>query len=454
MIRLQCRRCRKRKIKCSGDTGDGHGCSNCRSAGNTDCQFLRVSISPDEAVMQTDLLQKVQSESLGTFSQFPYPPPGAAIAPTHLGGMYTPQTSRKPNMLSMGSSPARMTGFPRTHEFDLGADSHVFPRPVGVDSIPYGNEQSVDYSQSPAYMLPSAPSGSTLEYGASPWSPKIWDSMFNVNRQTNGVIYPDLETNNSLTQSPYSYMLPSQGISPNEISQSATAMTAVSSADGPGTDRTLPTPTCRSQQLSSNAASLNVLSPESNLAQMSELKGNFWNQRCETSPDQRTPVHTVPSNVPKCSNASTTPDLLFPYVPMPTTTDETTRPLSSTATGPSSANSAATSFTGLETLDHEYKGIPNENFRRSFSREHSAGQRLAMINDCTPEIYGYSSEKKSRDSDNRLMNGFSYQRVRHPDPPGAFSFNLLPDTLPEYHRSVVENVHRPPVSPLGNQGAY
>jgi len=51
---LQCRRCRKRKIKCSGDPGDGQGCSNCRSAGNTDCQFLRVSLSPNEAVMQTD----------------------------------------------------------------------------------------------------------------------------------------------------------------------------------------------------------------------------------------------------------------------------------------------------------------------------------------------------------------------------------------------------------------
>ena len=41
---LQCGRCRKRKIKCSGDSGDGQGCSNCRSAGNNDCQFLRVCI--------------------------------------------------------------------------------------------------------------------------------------------------------------------------------------------------------------------------------------------------------------------------------------------------------------------------------------------------------------------------------------------------------------------------
>lgn len=42
LTRLQCGRCRRRKIKCSGDSGNGQGCSNCRSAGNTDCQFLRV----------------------------------------------------------------------------------------------------------------------------------------------------------------------------------------------------------------------------------------------------------------------------------------------------------------------------------------------------------------------------------------------------------------------------
>jgi len=44
LTRLQCGRCRRRKIKCSGDSGNGQGCSNCRSAGNTDCQFLRVRL--------------------------------------------------------------------------------------------------------------------------------------------------------------------------------------------------------------------------------------------------------------------------------------------------------------------------------------------------------------------------------------------------------------------------
>lgn len=43
----QCSRCRKRKIKCSGDPGansNGQGCQNCKSAGIDpgQCQFLRV----------------------------------------------------------------------------------------------------------------------------------------------------------------------------------------------------------------------------------------------------------------------------------------------------------------------------------------------------------------------------------------------------------------------------
>ncbi len=44
LVCLQCGRCRKRKIKCSGDPGNGTGCNNCKSAGADmgQCQFLRV----------------------------------------------------------------------------------------------------------------------------------------------------------------------------------------------------------------------------------------------------------------------------------------------------------------------------------------------------------------------------------------------------------------------------
>ncbi|KAL5321619.1 hypothetical protein ACEPPN_009579 [Leptodophora sp. 'Broadleaf-Isolate-01'] len=43
-IPVACGRCRKRKIRCSGDNGGP--CTNCKNAGNDLCQFLRVSSEP------------------------------------------------------------------------------------------------------------------------------------------------------------------------------------------------------------------------------------------------------------------------------------------------------------------------------------------------------------------------------------------------------------------------
>ncbi|RCI13141.1 hypothetical protein L249_1139 [Ophiocordyceps polyrhachis-furcata BCC 54312] len=42
-IAVACGRCRKRKIRCSGDAGNGEPCVNCKNAGSEPCQFLRVS---------------------------------------------------------------------------------------------------------------------------------------------------------------------------------------------------------------------------------------------------------------------------------------------------------------------------------------------------------------------------------------------------------------------------
>ncbi|KAI1747803.1 hypothetical protein F4782DRAFT_535078 [Xylaria castorea] len=42
-IAVACGRCRKRKIRCSGDPGNGGPCSNCKNAGYEPCLFLRVS---------------------------------------------------------------------------------------------------------------------------------------------------------------------------------------------------------------------------------------------------------------------------------------------------------------------------------------------------------------------------------------------------------------------------
>ncbi|KAH7325732.1 hypothetical protein B0I35DRAFT_474474 [Stachybotrys elegans] len=42
-IAVACGRCRKRKIRCTGDSGTGEPCQNCKTSGYQPCQFLRVS---------------------------------------------------------------------------------------------------------------------------------------------------------------------------------------------------------------------------------------------------------------------------------------------------------------------------------------------------------------------------------------------------------------------------
>ncbi|KAI1842083.1 hypothetical protein JX266_011734 [Neoarthrinium moseri] len=42
-IAVACGRCRKRKIRCSGENENGGQCSNCKNAGHEPCLFLRVS---------------------------------------------------------------------------------------------------------------------------------------------------------------------------------------------------------------------------------------------------------------------------------------------------------------------------------------------------------------------------------------------------------------------------
>lgn len=54
--RTQCTRCRKRKIKCTGDVGDGSGCAACKAQGGDSmpCTFNRVSVSIQETSSSID----------------------------------------------------------------------------------------------------------------------------------------------------------------------------------------------------------------------------------------------------------------------------------------------------------------------------------------------------------------------------------------------------------------
>ncbi|KAF2107627.1 hypothetical protein BDV96DRAFT_653701 [Lophiotrema nucula] len=60
-VSLACARCRKRKIRCSGDPGNGTGCANCKQAGvdPSQCQFHRVGSAEFPQVLASSLPQMV-----------------------------------------------------------------------------------------------------------------------------------------------------------------------------------------------------------------------------------------------------------------------------------------------------------------------------------------------------------------------------------------------------------
>lgn len=115
-------------------------------------------------------------------------------------------------------------------------------------------------------------------------------------------------------------------------------------------------------------------------------------------------------------------ELVFGYVPMSTADDTVPLP----ATVPSNYDS-----------EMEFH---SDRLARTYS--HDAGQRLVLGADCTPDVYGYSSGRKTERT-TTLMNGLPYTRVRHPD---SVPYNLLPEALPEYGREI----HRSAISPMGH----
>ncbi|KAF2441096.1 hypothetical protein P171DRAFT_446995 [Karstenula rhodostoma CBS 690.94] len=78
-VAVACARCRKRKIRCSGDPGDGTACHNCTSAGvdPSNCQFHRVGSG--EAASMIDLHNFNQITSSHQTMMQMYNPPSSPV---------------------------------------------------------------------------------------------------------------------------------------------------------------------------------------------------------------------------------------------------------------------------------------------------------------------------------------------------------------------------------------
>ncbi|KAL2830082.1 hypothetical protein BJY01DRAFT_240503 [Aspergillus pseudoustus] len=208
-IQVACMRCRKRKIKCSGDIGDGQG-----------------------------------SHSAG--SGWPYPPSDMV---SQRSGIYAPSVACKVGTLSAKTSSHRISPFLRASDHEVASDSpNSYGRQsFGIDpTINYEDESTTPYSVPPssAYMLPSSPQMLMSDYSVLGWGSRNWGTNLQGGRAHGETMVSEAEPDNSLVHPAYSYVISGQvGQAAEALGMVTTPASLASPAQGP--ERTLPNPASR-----------------------------------------------------------------------------------------------------------------------------------------------------------------------------------------------------------------
>ncbi|KAJ9350160.1 transcriptional regulator family: Fungal Specific TF [Paecilomyces variotii] len=412
-IQVACKRCRRRKIKCSGDPGDGQGCSNCKNSGTPDCQFLRVN-----------------SSELQPRSSYPSWLYSASSTPSLLGSTYgnSQQPASKGATLSTlqaTSSSLRQPNYGLgTHAERRSSTRNSFAGSVRGD---YESDSMAAQSmQSPAYLLPHSNSSAMQRYCEYPDITRLSYSSPTFTRAQVGTLYPDHDLLSPLAQTEYSYPEPSHASLSADIPPLFPALESLSS--GQGYDRTLPDPTSRSQ-LSTNSmatASSSEIPPSSSSHFPSEINGksrNRWLSQNEASPRSQASTRTI-SSVTGIVNpmdhmkaASTAHDVIFKYMTMGSSVPPP--PVASDTFSEDRANTA-----------DDYRTHADTELTRSLSRDDDS---LLSVESCSPQMYGYSTNENSgrrsrmeaSPSSATLVNGLQYTRVRRPDNPSLLPYGLV-----------------------------
>ncbi|KIW19155.1 hypothetical protein PV08_03448 [Exophiala spinifera] len=229
-VPVACERCRKRKIKCSGNEGDNQSCANCKNAGHGDsCRFLRVS-----------------SADVGTFgprgwhSPLRYSP--YSVPSTHRHS-YVPSSSRYTSQNSVT--------YPTVHSnIDFAPYGATTPTAdwtkapyVGTYSPYPDDEETSPYtSYPPPYILPNTdPMSSASSYyvhtqNVRPHPGTLWSEQQSCLSQQNSSLSNPTFTVIPETQQSYAATagfgnLPSDRILPTPFSARGTSSTHASSLD-------------------------------------------------------------------------------------------------------------------------------------------------------------------------------------------------------------------------------
>ncbi|KAL2879457.1 hypothetical protein SGCOL_005060 [Colletotrichum sp. CLE4] len=249
-IAVACGRCRKRKIRCSGDTGNGLPCQNCKAAGAESCMFLRVASTEapwvsTEASFSYDLkAARAYQAHLGT-SPMTSSPPHHYTSDIHDGLPRYSSTSTGYYAGKYYPSPATMPSWSGTPGYSDDAVDYG-PAAVTTMGYPYSYQQAADtsyyYRVNPAAKVTAA-------------APSAGDLYVNTADAVAAAGYAYASNAGSVTQLPHR---PATTVAAAAVQQSEGqnfSFTGVAASLPPAGDRRLPDPATRQPIANANVLS-------------------------------------------------------------------------------------------------------------------------------------------------------------------------------------------------------
>ncbi|KAF7560627.1 hypothetical protein G7046_g3495 [Stylonectria norvegica] len=266
-IAVACGRCRKRKIRCSGDASGGP-CTNCKNAGYEPCQFLRV------ASQETTMKNEGFTYNLEASRQYQARAP--SIAPP------LPTIPQYPDNVAI--HPSDPLAY-RQSSASLGYNSKPYCSGISAWPNAYAEQQqSVGYPMYPPYSSPQEPDyNMNYSFGSGP------------ERKPNP-LYLDNDSNYAYSSGPATNALahrPAPGLDGSNFSFQNVANGSSSSVNGH--ERVLPTPVGRTM------ASSGTSSYRNDSTSSTYSKGS---QASTTGTSPGSPVSEVPSSYTSYDSSS------------------------------------------------------------------------------------------------------------------------------------------------------
>ncbi|KAK2615061.1 hypothetical protein N8I77_001837 [Diaporthe amygdali] len=238
-IAVACGRCRKRKIRCSGDPGGGLPCVNCKNAGVEACLFLRVQ--SQEAPMREDSRYDYNIDVSRTLAQRS----GGPIA--HISSSMA-QYPQEMHLLSSGGIPTSYRSSGYTNMSTKGYYS------MGTDwGDAYGADGAVgDYSLSvPQYQVINN-DASNIVPGYGHWSTR------QKSIGQGGSVYMDSESGYPYSTGSSAGLVHRPAVSVPADSSAYSFSSIAASLPSTGNERLLPNPAAASRAMGSSSTTYRV----------------------------------------------------------------------------------------------------------------------------------------------------------------------------------------------------